>query len=160
MMKRIACSAALALLTSLASAQTFTAGTLSISQPWARATTPTVPTGAIYLSVTNQGQTPDRLLSARSTIAKQTEIHSSTMDNGMMRMRPVTDGVPIAPGSTVAFAPGGLHIMLVGLKHPLKTGEHFKLVLHFEKAGDHTVSAVVRDTAAPAGGMDMNMKMN
>lgn len=65
-----------------------------------------------------------------------------------MRMREVTDGVAVAPGTTVKFAPGGYHIMLMGLKQPLKAGDRFPLTLKFAKAGSVTVDVQVEDGAA------------
>jgi hypothetical protein len=92
-------------------------------------------------------------------VAAKVELHSMTMDKGVMKMRPVEGGLEIKPGETVELKPGSLHLMFVGLKKPLATGDHVKATLAFEKAG--TV-AVEFDVAAigGAGGHDMpGMKM-
>ena len=76
-----------------------------------------------------------------------------------MHMAPVDGGVEIAPGKTVKFAPGGLHVMLIGLKQPLKNGDHFPLTLHFQKSGEAQLQVEVRDAPTPMPGME-HMQMN
>jgi copper(I)-binding protein len=107
--------------------------------------------GVVYFSVMDMGGA-DRLLGADTPVAAKAELHQSSDNHGVMQMRPV-DAVPLAAGATVTFAPGGLHVMLIGLKHALKEGETFPLTLHFEKAGN--VQTIVK--VGKAGGMDMKM---
>ncbi len=122
-------------------------GDLEISQPWTRATPPRAPTGGGYVTITNTGSEPDRLVAASTDIAGMTEIHEMSMDGGVMKMRPVGEGITIAPGETVVLGPGGLHIMMMKLKGPIAKGESVPVTLTFEKAGDVTLQFV----AAPIG---------
>ena len=128
-----------------------TAGTLTIQHPWARATAPTAKAGALYLTVRNNGAEADRLIGVSSAAAERCELHLSETSGGTMTMRMV-DGVDVPAGGTAAFAPQGAHIMLMGLKAPLKKGTHFPATLHFEKAGDVAVDVLVQGIAdlAPA----------
>ena len=107
--------------------------------------------GVVYLTITATG-TADTLLGASSPVAPKVELHESYEENGVMKMRPVAS-LPIPPGKPVKLAPGGYHIMLVGLTKPLTEGQSFPVTLHFAKAGEVTVNAMVEK--AGAGGMDM-----
>lgn len=102
--------------------------------------------GVVYLTVEDTGS-PDTLTGAHSPVASRAELHESFTENGVSRMRPVGP-VHIAPGKPVTLAPGGLHIMLMGLKQPLKTGETFPVTLSFAKAGDVTTNAKVEKPGA------------
>lgn len=136
-------SSAISLFGLPAAAHDYTIGSLKIGHPWARATPPTAPSGGGFLTVTNTGTTVDRLVSASSPAAGQTQIHEMKMDGTIMRMREVENGLEIPPGATVALAPGGLHLMMMGLKDPLKQGTRVPLTLTFEKAGKIDVELVV-----------------
>lgn len=109
------------------------AGDINVRDVWSRATPPGIEVGVAYLVIDNRGK-PDRLLAASSPVAKRTELHISEMKNGMMQMRHL-DAVDIKAGAATAFAPGGRHIMLIGLKRPLKQGDTFPLTLKFRNAG-------------------------
>lgn len=127
----------------LAHAHGYTHGDLSLHHPFARATAPKQPSAGAYVDITNKGSTEDKLVSASSPVAKNTEIHNMTMDNNVMKMRQV-DGIAIAPSATVSMKPGhGYHIMLLGLQQQLKEGESFPMTLVFEKAGKIEVSVKV-----------------
>ena len=128
-------AAALALAATAASAHEFKVGSLEIDHPWARATPKGASVGGGYLKITNKGTEPDRLVGGSSPVAGKFEIHEMAMDGGVMKMRPLPDGVEIKPGQTVEFKPGGFHIMMVGLKQPLEAGKMVKGTLVFEKAG-------------------------
>ena len=135
---------ALALLwSSGAGAHEYKLGTLEIGHPWARATPPTAPAGGGYLTVTNKGTTEDRLISVKSPAAGAVQVHEMKMEGNVMRMREVEGGLAIPPGATVALAPGGLHLMMMGLKEPLKQGERVPVTLVFEKAGSIDVELAV-----------------
>ena len=123
-------------------------GSLEITQPWTRATAATAPTGAGFLTITNKGTTPDRLVSVRTSAANQSEIHEMKMEGNVMRMRELDGGLVIAPGATVALAPGGFHVMMMGLKAPLKEGTSVPLTLVFEKAGSIDVELSVKGLGA------------
>lgn len=117
-----------------------------VESPWARATAPSAKTGAAYF-VLRGGAADDRLLSASTPVAERVELHTHTMADGMMQMRQV-DAVPVAAGTTIAFKPGGLHVMLFGLKETLLAGSSFELVLNFERAGRQTIGVGVRGVGA------------
>ncbi len=122
-------------------------GDLVVSEPWARATIGQVKAGAAYLTVTNNGAAADRLVAVETPAAKRSELHGHTMDGGVMRMRPV-EAIELAPGAPVVLRPGGLHVMLMGLKAPLEEGGRLPLTLIFEKAGRLEVEVPVKGATA------------
>lgn len=146
MLARIALSSLLVLSTGAALAADYKVGDLTISDPWSRALPPNAPAGAAYFTVTNQGQAQDRLVGAASDVAGKAELHTHVKSGEMMRMQKV-DAVDIPAGGEATFAPGGNHVMLIGLKRPLKDGEQFPLTLEFEKAGKVQVEVPVRADA-------------
>jgi periplasmic copper chaperone A len=151
-MSRIFIIAAVSVLLALpAQAADVTVGQLKITAPWARATPKGASVGGAYLTITNTGSAPDRLVGGASAVAKQVQVHEMTMVNGVMEMRPVAGGLEIKPGSTVTLKPGGYHIMFVGLRQPLKPGEHFKVTLEFAKAGKVDVDFVTEGIGAMHG---------
>jgi periplasmic copper chaperone A len=135
-----------------AHADDITAGNIKISAPWARATPKGATVGAGYLTVVNTGNAADRLISGASEVSNDFEIHEMKMDNGVMRMRPLSKGFEIKPGETVEFKPGGNHVMFIDLKKPLARGEHVKATLVFEKAGKVDVDFTVESIGAQTGG--------
>ncbi|UTH75586.1 copper chaperone PCu(A)C [Chromobacterium sp. IIBBL 290-4] len=147
-MKRFAAALIGLCLSGLAAAHSFELGSIHIGHPWSRAMPETSATGGVYLSLENKGKEADKLVSAATPRAETAELHTHINDNGVMRMRKVEGGVELPAGKTVKFAPGSYHVMLMGLKQPLKAGDHFPLTLKFEKAGSVTVDVVVQDGAA------------
>ncbi len=137
--------AALAVLTLAvpALAHGFKAGAIEIEHPWARATADGGANGAVYMVLNNEGKSADRLLSATSPAAAKVELHAHIDDNGVMRMRQV-NAIDLGADATVKLAPGGLHVMLLGLTESLKKGKAFPLTLTFEKAGAVTVQVAVQ----------------
>jgi copper(I)-binding protein len=129
-------------------------GSIHITQPWARATPKGASSAAGYMTITNNGTAPDRVTCVSSDASAQCQIHSMTMEDGVMKMRPVEGGLEIKPGETVTLKPGGFHIMLLDLKHPLDAGQSLKTTLKFDKAGTVDVSAPVAAIGAPAPGAD------
>jgi len=127
-------------------------GPIHISQPWARATPKGASSGAAYMTIVNNGKAPDRVSCVSSDASNECQIHTMTMENGVMKMRPVTGGLEINPGETVTLKPSGLHVMLVGLKHPLDQGASVKATLKFEKAGTVDVEYPIAAIGAPAPG--------
>ena len=119
---------------------------LVVESAWARATAPTASTGAAYF-VIRGGSADDQLLSATATVAERVELHTHTMADGMMQMRQLTE-VAVPAGATVEFKPGGLHVMLIGLKAPLAAASSFDLALRFAKGGTQTVQVGVRGVGA------------
>lgn len=118
-------------------------GGLMVHQPWARASIGQSKAGAAYLTVTNSGSESDKLIAAEGTVAKKVELHGHQMDDGVMKMRPV-EAIEVAPGEPTVLKPGGLHVMLMGLKAPLVEGESFHLTLVFEKAGRIEVEVAIQ----------------
>jgi copper(I)-binding protein len=133
-------------------ANDYDVGSIHITQPWARATPKGATTGAGYMTITNKGTSPDRVSCISSDASAQCQIHTMTMEGGVMKMRPVEGGLEIKPGETVTLKPAGLHVMLVGLKHPLEQGQTVKATLKFEKAGTIDVEYPVAAIGAPAPG--------
>lgn len=123
---------------------------LRVLQPSAMETPAGATTGVVYLSIHNVGAISDRLVSVSTPAAAKVEIHNMTMSGSVMQMRPL-EGVDIASGGDAEFVTGGMHLMLVGLKQPLLTGQHFPLTLRFQKAGDITVSVAVSAIGARHG---------
>jgi periplasmic copper chaperone A len=146
-------------LSSAAHAYDYKVGAIEIDHPWSRAVPKGAAVAAGYLTIRNTGTEPDRLISGSTPVAGKFEIHQMSMDNGVMRMRPVTDGLEIKPGETVELKPESFHIMMTGLKRPVEKGKPFKGTLVFEKAGtlevDFTVEAI--GAAAPAAAHDGDM---
>ncbi len=139
-------------------------GKLKISAPWARATPKGAPVGGGYLTITNMGSESDRLVGGTASIAKAVEVHEMKMDNGVMKMRELANGLEIKPGKTVTLDPGGYHIMFAGLKQQLQKGQHIKATLQFAKAGkvdvDFTVEGIGAMHGAGGGGAMPGMKMD
>ncbi|MDP1751237.1 MAG: copper chaperone PCu(A)C [Reyranella sp.] len=131
-------------------ARDYKVGALEISQPWTRATPPTAPTGGGFLTVTNKGTTPDRLVAVRSPASDKVEVHEMKMDGNVMRMREVEKGLEIPAGATVTLKPGGFHIMFMGLKAPFAKDTKVPLTLVFEKAGSLDVELAVEAMGASA----------
>jgi copper(I)-binding protein len=111
------------------------AADIEIASPWTRATAKGATVGAGYLTIVNKGQSPDHLQSATTDVAQTVEIHEMSMENTVMTMRAVTGGVEIKPGQRLAFEPGRIHLMLMGLKQPLTQGASIRVTLNFAKAG-------------------------
>lgn len=105
-------------------------------------------TAAAYFSLHNHTQNDDELISATSTIANAVEIHESKMENNVMTMN-MLSSVPLKAGDELMFEPGGLHVMLIGVKQELKIGDEFDLVLKFKYHADITVKVKVEEN----GGM-------
>jgi copper(I)-binding protein len=143
---------AAALLSVPALAQDYTAGSLKIGQPWARATPKGAPVGGGYLSITNTGNEPDRLIGGSSPISKKFEVHQMSMDHGVMKMRPLGSGLEIPPGKTITLSAGGLHVMFVDLNQPLKQGDKIPATLEFAKAGKVQVEFLVEGMGATHDG--------
>jgi hypothetical protein len=129
---------------------------LKISAAWARATPKGAPVGGGYMTIANTGTTPDRLIGGSSDASKRFEIHEMSMDNGVMKMRPVK-ALEIKPGQSVVFNPGGYHVMFVGLNKQLAQGEHIKATLDFEKAGRVDVDFTVEGIGAQGPSGDHGM---
>jgi len=166
MRRIIATSLSVAILACLGSssvrADEVKAGDLLITQAWSRATPNGAKIGAGYLTIENKGTAPDKLIGATADISGHIEVHEMSMNNGVMKMRPVEGGLTIDPGKTVKLSPNGYHLMIVDLKSPLKQGEKLPVTLEFEKAGKVAVTLDVQGVGAqgPGGGDGMKMAPN
>jgi len=136
------------LLATPALAHDYKLGALEITHPWARATPPSAPAGGGFVKITNTGTTPDRLISASSPVAELVQVHEMKMDGNVMRMRALEKGLEIPAGGSVTLAPGGFHLMMMGLKGPLKQGTPVLVTLVFEKAGKIDVELTVEAMGA------------
>jgi copper(I)-binding protein len=132
------------------------AGNLAITKAWSRATPGGAKVAGGYLTIENRGSAPDRLLSGSTGLARSIEVHEMVVSNGVMTMRPIDGGLTIEPGETVKFAPGGRHLMFLGLKGSLKRGEHIPVKLTFEHAGEIEVSFEVQGLGARAPVREVN----
>jgi copper(I)-binding protein len=125
----------------------YSAGDITVTSPWARATSQLAKVAGGFLSITNHGSAPDKLIAIDSDIAGMTMVHKMTMENGVAKMEMLED-LPIPPGETVELKPSSLHIMFMQLKNPLKEGDRFKAVLTFERAGKISIEFVVGGAGA------------
>lgn len=143
MLKKLLSAASFAALTATAGAALADA---TVHNPWARATPPTAKNGAAYL-VVKGGVSGDRLVSASAPVSERVELHTHIMDGGVAKMREVP-AIEVPANGVVELKPGGLHVMLMGLKAPLKEGGTFPLTLKFEKQGAVTVDVPVKALGA------------
>jgi copper(I)-binding protein len=119
------------------------AGELTVTGAWARTTPPGIPMGAAYLTIRNDTKKSDRLLKLKASVGTKAEVHRTEVIEGIARMREVSV-LHLAPGERAELAPGGMHVMLMGLRKPLVEGQTFELELLFEVAGPRKVEVVVR----------------
>lgn len=108
---------------------------------WCRPGGAPLPTAVCYLAL--NAPVADRLIGASSPIAEKVEVHDMSMAGGVMRMRHMTEGLPLPAGQTVRMGPGGKHLMLIKPKRALTVGDKAPLTLRFQKAGVQTVTAGV-----------------
>ena len=120
------------------------AGQIMISDAYARSSGPLAKAGAAYMRIMNHSDESDRLLGVQSDIAKKTELHSHLEDdNGVLKMVRIDEGIKIGPMKDHSLAPGGEHIMFMGLKEPFETGKIIPITLLFEKAGEVGIEIIV-----------------
>ena len=142
-MKSILLAAAFALIVNSAFAAEYKAGSIQIKDPWARATPKGSEVAGGYMTLTNTGTEPDRLIGGSNAVAGKFEIHEMSMDGGVMKMRMMPKGIEIKPGQTVELKPGSYHLMFIGLKQPFEQGKRVKGTLQFEKGGTVEVEYAV-----------------
>ena len=116
---------------------------IDIHEAWARPVTQGN-TAAAYFYLHNHTQNDDELIGASSSVAEAAEIHESKMENDVMTMNMVSS-VPLKAGDELMFEPGGLHVMLIGVKQELKVGDEFELVLKFKNHADIMVNVKVQE---------------
>ncbi|MBO6755362.1 MAG: copper chaperone PCu(A)C [Roseibium sp.] len=157
LLKTLAAAAALSLVSLSAQAGDVTIGDLTLSESWTRATPPNAKAGGGFVTISNSGSESDRLVSAASETANRVEIHEMAIQDGIMKMREMDNGIEIPAGETVTLKPGGLHIMFMGLKGRFEEGTRVPVSLTFEKAGSVDIDLAV----APMGAKAMDHgKMN
>src|ERR1700723_2861908 len=115
------------------------------------------------MTITNTRKTPAKVSCVSNDALAECQIHTRTIENGIMQMRSVEGGLEIKPGETVTLKPGGFHMMLVNLKHPLEQGSTVKATLKFDSAGsvdvDYPIAAIgAAAPGVPAGGGTMQMQ--
>lgn len=126
------------------------ANAVVVSDAWARETAPDAKAGGAFMTITNGTAKDDVLVSATAKFAGKVEMHESKMDNNVMVMRPLADGIPLKAGSVTRLAPGGLHVMFMDLKGPLRAGKEVEVTLNFKTAGAQTVKLPVKSMADAA----------
>ena len=99
--------------------------------------------GAFYVTITNNGDEADVLLSVETDMADIVEVHDVEMDDGVMQMVPLHDGLEVPAGETIVFEPGGHHVMMIGITKSLLDGEDFTATLHFENAGEIEITVPI-----------------
>lgn len=122
---------------------------ISIENPWARETVEGQAAGGGFMTIVNNGRSDDQLISASSPASREVQIHTMSMDGGVMRMRQLTAGVAIPAEGKVELKPRGLHIMFIGLHEPLRRGTNLPVTLNFRRAGSITVQFKVQAMTAP-----------
>src|ERR1700686_3317529 len=113
-------------------AQSFKVGSIEVDRPWVRATPKGADSTAGYFRITNSGTAADRLTGGSTALSSSFQIHEMTMTDGVMNRGPWPNGLDIKPGETVELKPSSVHAVLVGLKKPVKQGDHVKGTLTFE----------------------------
>ena len=150
LMLEIAAATAITLGAILASVQNAGAAEIAVTGAFARASaTPQAKSGAAYVTITNHGSVEDQLQSLKTSAAATAMVHETKEENGAISMSPVA-AVKIPAGASIEMRPGGLHIMLMALKSPLKEGETLHLDLTFAKAGSVGVDVPIKGIAAMA----------
>lgn len=101
-------------------------------------------TGAVFMLLKNTGNEADRLLGGQTSVAEVVEIHETVMQDEVMKMQMLSDGLEVPANGEVLLKPGSYHVMLIGMKQSLKVGDTFTLDLEFEKSGTITVEPEVK----------------
>lgn len=155
MTKKLLTVAAIAIcISTSAIANDYKAGPIEIGTPWSRATPKGAQTAIGYMSIKNNGNTPDRLVGGSFDVAGHFQLHTMTMENGIAKMRELSD-IEIKPGQTIEFKPGGSHVMFIDLKRPLSKGEHVNGTLVLERAGTVNIEYIVESIGAQTGPQEM-----
>jgi len=147
-LSKLAFAAVLIGLAAPAFAQGANNASITVEQPYARATPAGAKTGAVYMTIDNKSGTADRLTGVSSDVADTLQIHEMKVVNNVMQMREISGGLPIPAGGSVVLKPGSYHVMLIGLKKPLTAGDKFPLTLTFAKAGTISVTVPVQAMGA------------
>lgn len=141
---RFAFAAIAGLIASASLAHGYKTGSLSIQHPWSRETATGQAVGGGFMVVTNASAKPDKLVGATTPLAREVQLHTMSMEGGVMRMRQVEGGIAVPAKGKLEMKPGGYHLMFMGLKRPLKKGERFPVTLRFQTAGTLKVQFAVQ----------------
>ncbi len=149
----VAVFAVAAIASVLAQAHEHTKGPLTVVHPWSRATAPSQKAGGVFLKIKNASDQPDRLIGVESDLSEVVSLHAMIRDGDVMKMRPVDGGVEVPANGEAVLAPGGIHVMLIGLREQLIKETTIPLTLIFERAGRIEIDAVVESAGSrgPAG---------
>lgn len=143
----------LACLLPLAACGSQPGGSLAMHDAWARETVAGVPTSAGYGRIENRTSQTVRLVGAETPVAGRIEFHNVITENGVMRMRPLTEGLEVPAGGSVELRPGSYHMMLLELRSPLRSGETLPVTLRFDRGEPLRVAFTVHAASgAPHGG--------
>jgi copper(I)-binding protein len=121
---------------------------IEVTEAWARASAGRTQSAAAYLTLVNRGPADDKLMSVSSPIAKHVHLHKEEMSQGNVVRMVMVESIDLPAGNTVKLAPGGLHVMLMELDHPLVAGQQVPLRLRFAKAGDLAIDANIAAVGA------------
>ena len=151
-MKRLLFASLILLAVGLAACGGRPGADISVSDAWSRQSPAMAHAGAVYMTLSNDGREDDALLGASTDVCETVELHESIMENDVMKMQPVEGGRIVIPaGDSVQLKPGGLHVMLIGMKQEMIPGDTFSLELDFEQSGTMELEVEIRD----AGEMGM-----
>lgn len=117
---------------------------LEVSDAWGRPSPMAAGNGAAYMTITNTGSEDDKLINAYSDVAENVEIHDMKMENDVMKMFHV-DYMDIPAGGTLELAPGGKHVMFIGLYDQLEVGQVITIELEFEKSPNQTIQVEIKE---------------
>jgi len=139
--------------TLLAQADDNKQGSLTVVHPWSRATAPSQKAGGVFLRIENASGLPDRLIGIETDMADTASLHAMIRDGDIMKMRPVEGGIEVPANGTVELAPGGMHVMLIGLREQLIKETTLPLTLIFDRAGRVEIQAVIESAGSrgPSG---------
>lgn len=126
---------------------------IMVNDPYARSSGPTAKAGAAFMEIMNMGDQDDRLIAARSDIAKRVELHThKDQGDGVMKMIHVEEGFDLPAGESLMLMRGGNHVMFMGLSEPMVQGETVTVTLTFENAGDIEIDVPVDLERKPEAG--------
>ncbi|MFT6557800.1 copper chaperone PCu(A)C [Sneathiella sp.] len=154
----IATAVAVTLMSGLFSAPSYADGMMMAKDGWARSRTASAKVAGAFVTLHNMSKEDDRLIGATSKIAKRTEIHTTKMTDGVMKMIQVKEGITVKAGETVQMKPGSYHIMFMGLTEVLAEGKEIPVTLKFEKAGDVDILVSVKKAGSMGHGGHGGMK--
>lgn len=147
----------LAFLFCLIAAPAFACKWLTLSDAWIR--TPSGPNAAAYFTIENTDAKADAIVGASSDCCEAVELHTILREDGVMKMRPM-ERLDLAPGESAEFKPGSMHVMLIGLKQPLKAGDEVAVTFDFERAHDKVIGFPVGEAPLPGPAKWLNKPAN